>query len=140
MKAMPNTSLNFAAIILLLPTVFMSCQPPSPPEGSSDFAEMELELDCGELIRRVIEGEDFSGRVVKLTGVALGKISQGLVNVGTAETYSSGYFLNFVSVYEVPGTVAEGIEVEYRVFVEKSSAQKLPDGQDAVQIDSAFRP
>lgn len=97
------------------------------------------EVDVGNLINRVIAGEDFSGREIVISGVALNQTSSGdgLVNIGTNETYKSGAFLNFVSVYDTSVTIKEGKYVSVRVMIESSMATKM-GGKSVVLIESAF--
>jgi hypothetical protein len=95
-----------------------------------------LDLNCGELISRVMAGEDFAGRELIISGTALNDTESGLVNVGTHATYRSKSFDNFVSVYEVGEHVKAGSHVWFRVKVEESSAARMPDGAIFVLIDT----
>ena len=103
-------------------------------------AETE-QIDVGTLIDRVIAGEDFSGQELIVSGVALNQTTSGegrVVNVGTRETYKSGSYLNFVSVYDTSVTIKEGAVVRLLVAVEMSRAANL-GGESYVMIDTAFR-
>jgi len=97
------------------------------------------EIEVGALIKRVIAGEDFSGKEIVVTGIALNQTTSGdrLVNIGTNETYKSRAYLNFVSVYDTSVTIKEGKYVSVRVQVETSMATKL-GGKSTVLIESAF--
>lgn len=110
----------------------------TPSESTqSDFVGV-AELHCGDLIRRVLAGEQFENRQLVLTGVALNDVQGGLVNVGTPETFRSGWFENFVSVYEVTDQVKAGSSVRMKVRVERSSAITLSRGKSTVLIETAF--
>jgi len=102
-------------------------------------AETE-QIDVGTLIDRVIAGEDFSGQEMIIRGVALNKTTSGdrLVNIGTRESYQSGVYLNFVSVYDTSVTIREGAVVRIRVVVEMSRAATV-GGTPTVLIETAFR-
>lgn len=97
------------------------------------------EIEVGALIKRVIDGEDFSGKEIIVSGVALNQTTSGdrLVNIGTNETYKSRAYLNFVSVYDTSVTIKEGKYVSVHVQVETSMATKL-GGKSTVLIESAF--
>ena len=72
-----------------------------------------------------------------LAGIALNATEGGLVNLGTRDTYRSGVFENFVSVYDVTRQVRPGSEVRFHVTVESSRAVKLPNGSILVLIETA---
>ena len=97
-------------------------------------------VDVGNLIDRVIAGEDFSDRDIIISGVALNQTTSAdrLVNVGTRATYQSGAYLNFVSVYDTSVTINEGSNVQIRVLVETSMASTI-GGKPTVIIETAFR-
>ena len=97
------------------------------------------EIKVGALIERVIDGEDFSGKEIIVSGVALNQTTSGdrLVNIGTDETFRSGAYLNFLSVYDTSVTIKEGKYVSVRVQVESSMAANL-GGKATVLIESAF--
>lgn len=97
------------------------------------------EVEVGALIKRVIAGEDFSGKEIVLKGVALNQTTTGdrLVNIGTNETYKLRAYLNFVSVYDTSAMIKEGKHVIVRVLIETSMATKL-GGKSTVMIESAF--
>ena len=118
-------SVCLAALILISPSV----------QAESSAAQIEV----GALINRVIAGEDFSGKEIVVSGVALNKTSSAdrLVNIGTNETYKSGAYLNFVSVYDVSVTINEGKYVSVRILIESSMATKMGK-ESVVLIESAF--
>ncbi len=117
----------------------IGCQASKPLSGPSSSNVTEAtSLDCGELISRVAAGEDFSGRSLVISGVALNATLSGLVNMGTHETYRSGVFENFVSVYDVTRQVRAGAVVRFKVRVESSRAVKMPNASTLVSIDTAY--
>jgi hypothetical protein len=93
-----------------------------------------LTLECGELIQRIADGEDFAGQVLTISGIALGDANGGLLNIGTRKTFESHVFENFVSVYEVSRYVTEGTPVTLRVRVERSFAVTM-EGKRFVTIE-----
>lgn len=97
------------------------------------------EIEVGAFIDRVIAGEDFADTEITVTGIALNQTTSQdhLVNIGTKETYQSGAYLNFVSVYDTSVTIEKGSHVTLRVSVETASAHNLGD-QWAVLIETAF--
>lgn len=80
------------------------------------------EIDVGLLIERVISGEDFSGRELVITGVALNQSTpqDDLVTLATPDTYRSNVYDNFVSVYDTSVIIEKGAVVRVRVHVEQS--------------------
>jgi len=114
------------------PKISTAKKRPSKTEGA-------LEMSAGKMISRVIAGTDFSGRTLVVSGYALNRTDGGLVNVGRSQDLSSARVLNFVSVYDVPKTIPAGSKVRFRVHVETSRAIKLPGGETAVLIETAFR-
>jgi hypothetical protein len=108
-------------------------------EKGANKTESALEMSAGTMISRVIAGTDFSGRTLVVSGYALNRTDGGLVNVGRSQDLSSARVLNFVSVYDVPKTIPAGSKVRFRVHVETSRAIKLPGGETAVLIETAFR-
>ncbi len=102
-------------------------------------AETE-QIDVGTLIDRVIAGEDFSGQVIILSGVALNQTTSRdrLVAVGTRATYQSGAYSNLISVYDTSVKIEKGTNVKILVLVEISMAATL-GGKSFVTIETAFR-
>jgi hypothetical protein len=97
------------------------------------------EIQVGALIDRVIAGEDFAGKKLIISGVALitTTTNERLVNLGTRKTHNSGAFENFVSVYDTDVLITQGKDVSVQVLIETSSAAKLGD-RSFVMIESAF--
>ena len=91
----------------------------------------------GDLIERVIDGEDFTGKEIDVRGVVLDQTDSGLVSLGTRATYQSAGYLNFISVYETSMTLRKGSDVTLRIMVEMSRGSKVGD-QSVVMFDSAF--
>lgn len=96
-------------------------------------------MDVGTLIDQVVSGKDFSGKELLITGIALEKTGgeSSLLNIGTASTYKSGVYTNFVSVYDVNAIIAKGSKVKIRALVENSSAAKLGT-ETFVTIETTF--
>ena len=108
--------------------------------ASISLAESAVEeIEVGVLIQRVIAGEDFSGKEIIVSGVALNQTTSRdrVVGIGTSETYNSSGYLNFVSVYDTTVMIKEGKNVSVRVLIETSMATKL-GGKSVVMIESAF--
>ncbi len=97
------------------------------------------QIEVGALIERVIGGEEFSGKEIVVSGIALTQTSSGndLLNIGTNATYKSGAYLNFISVYDTSVAIKEGKYVSVRIQIETSMATKL-GGKSVVLIESAF--
>lgn len=106
---------------------------------SAESADPE-EIDVGDFINRVVQGEDFSGQQVLLTGVALGDVSSGdrLLNIGTLSTYSSGAYENYVSVYDTTPNIRKGSRVVMLIEVESSSGYEL-GGKGIVLIEAVYQ-
>lgn len=106
---------------------------------SAESADPE-EIDVGDFINRVVQGEDFSGQQVLLTGVALGDVSSGdrLLNIGTLSTYSSGAYENYVSVYDTTQNIRKGSRVVMLIEVESSSGYEL-GGKGIVLIEAVYQ-
>lgn len=98
------------------------------------------EISVGVLIERVIAGENFSGREIIVSGVALNKTTSGdrLVNIGTMETFRSSAYENFISVYDVGVVIRKGATVRIRIYVDESSAAIL-GGKNFVVIETTYR-
>ncbi len=101
-------------------------------------ADPAPEIEIGEFIYRVIDGEDFAGRDIVLSGVVLSMSESGLLNLGTSETYLSGSYTNFASVYETDVAIPKGRSVKILINVEESSSMKL-GAEDFVTISAKFR-
>ena len=97
------------------------------------------QIEVGALIKRVIGGEEFSGKEIVVSGIALTQTSSGndLLNIGTNATYKSGAYLNFISVYDTSVAIKEGKYVSVRIQIESSMATKM-GGKSVVLIESAF--
>ena len=97
------------------------------------------QIEVGALIKRVIGGEEFSGKEIVVSGIALTQTSSGndLLNIGTSATYKSGAYLNFISVYDTSAVIKEGKYVSVRIQIETSMATKM-GGKSVVLIESAF--
>ncbi|WP_319408816.1 hypothetical protein [uncultured Desulfosarcina sp.] len=97
-------------------------------------------IDVGTLIKRVIEGENFVGQELILSGVVLvgSSSGSGLINLGTQETYRSSTYVNFVSIYESTIALHDGTLALIRVEVEESSCNKIGD-TNYVIIETVFR-
>ena len=83
------------------------------------------EIYVGDLIDRVISGEDFAGRELVLTGISLDETSRDgdrLVKLGTFETYQSGAYSDFVSIYDASESIKEDFVMRVRVVIETSYA------------------
>lgn len=106
---------------------------------SAESADPE-KIDVGDFINRVVQGEDFSGQQVLLTGVALGDVSSGdrLLNIGTLSTYSSGAYENYVSVYDTTPNIRKGSRVVMLIEVESSSGYEL-GGKGIVLIEAVYQ-
>jgi hypothetical protein len=108
--------------------------------ASMSLADSAIEeIDVGDLIERVIAGEDFSGKEIIVSGVALNQTTSGarLVNVGTSDTYNSSSYTNYVSVYDTTVMIKKGKNVSLRILVDTSMATKI-GGKSFVVIESAF--
>lgn len=122
---MHNRKNSYAALIAGLLLFHMSA------------AQDSLTVDA--LIDRVISGEDFTDRTLIVSGVALNAstATNSLLNLGSRETFESGRFLNFISVYDTSANIAEGQFVRIRVLVETSQATKV-GGESVVAIETVF--
>lgn len=135
---------GWSACFLALALGGTGCQPTSEREARDAAAEEQQgstggrAVVCEDLINLVLGGEDFAGQTLTVSGVALNDTEGGLVNVGTQETYRSGVYENFISVYDVPMQVKAGTSVRVRVIVESSSATEFPNGKTFVVLESAF--
>jgi len=106
---------------------------------SSGAESAPRQYDVGALIDRVIAGEDFVGHEVTITGIALSSATSGdgLVNIGTVETYESDSYLSFVSVYGSNFSVEKGRRVTLNVKVERAFASEL-NGRWIVGIETVL--
>ncbi len=99
------------------------------------------EIYVGDLIDRVISGEDFAGRELVLTGISLDETSRDgdrLVKLGTFETYESGAYSDFVSIYDASESIKEDFVMRVRVVIETSYALREDEKWSAV-IEATFR-
>jgi len=134
MIAMRSAKKNVLPCLTVLAFGFVGCQTArSPARPTNSRIEVASDpgvnkavavstMQCGEFIRRVAAGEDFSGQEMNITGVALNDTESGLVNVGARDAYKSKFPNNFISVYEVPRHVQAGAFVRFKVRVETSRA------------------
>lgn len=106
----------------------------SPPEAVSEPEDV-VEITAGDLISKVIAGENFEGQQLSISGVAFSDMQDGLVNMGTRADYNAESFDNFISVYEVDAAIQEGQDVELTAIVESSSASDI-GGQTFVLIEA----
>lgn len=86
-------------------------------------------------MQAVIDGADYSGQELLLTGIALGTTEDGLVNVG--DRIQPAYE-NFISVFDVPVRIVEGSRVTLRVLVEDCRVAVIR-GKPFVLINTQFR-
>jgi len=103
-------------------------------------AEAE-EIYVGDLIERVISGEDFAGRELVLTGISLNETTRDgdrLVKLGTAETYQSGAYSDFVSIYDASESIGEAFVMRVRVVIDTSYALRADEKRSAV-IEATFQ-
>ena len=120
---------NFFHIVSCL--LLLSVQANAEPE----------EIYVGDLIDRVISGEDFAGRELVLTGISLDETSRDgdrLVELGTFETYQSGAHSDFVSIYDASESIKEDFVMRVRVVIETSYALREDEKWSAV-IEATFR-
>ncbi len=120
---------NFFHIVSCL--LLLSVQANAEPE----------EIYVGDLIDRVISGEDFAGRELVLTGISLDETSRDgdrLVKLGTFETYQSGAYSDFVSIYDASESIKEDFVMRVRVVIETSYALREDEKWSAV-IEATFR-
>jgi len=99
------------------------------------------EIYVGDLIERVISGEDFAGRELVLTGITLNETSRDgdrLVKLGTAETYQSGAYSDFVSIYDASESIEEAFVMRVRVVIDTSYALRADEKWSAV-IEATFQ-
>ncbi len=99
------------------------------------------EIYVGDLIERVISGEDFAGRELVLTGISLDETSRDgdrLVKLGTFETYESGAYSDFVSIYDASESIEEDYVVTVRVVIVASYVLREDEKWSAV-IEATFR-
>ncbi len=99
------------------------------------------EIYVGDLIERVISGEDFAGRELVLTGISLNETTRDgdrLVKLGTAETYQSGAYSDFVSIYDASESIEEAFVMRVRVVIDTSYALRADEKWSAV-IEATFQ-
>ena len=99
------------------------------------------EIYVGDLIERVISGEDFAGRELVLTGISLNETTRDgdrLVKLGTAETYQSGAYSDFVSIYDASESIEEALVIRVRVVIDTSYALRADEKWSAV-IEATFQ-
>jgi hypothetical protein len=99
------------------------------------------EIYIGDLIDRVISGEDFAGRELVLTGITLNETSRDgdrLLKLGTAETYQSGAYSEFVSIYGASESIEEAFVMRVRVVIDTSYALREDEKWSAV-IEATFQ-
>ncbi|BBO74352.1 hypothetical protein DSCW_17690 [Desulfosarcina widdelii] len=103
------------------------------------FAE-QIEIEIGEMIDRVIAGEDFSGKDIILTGIVLagGGTDSGLINLGTKKIYNSGSYDNFASIYETEMLLREGSKAKILVHIESSELHRI-NSKDFVIIETLYK-
>lgn len=82
-------------------------------------------ISADRLINTVLKGHDYSGMTIFLTGYALSKTQQGLVNVGSLKTYKSSNYLNYISVWKVPLKIQEGEKIKFKVLIKNCKAYDL---------------
>ena len=99
------------------------------------------EIYVGDLIDRVISGEDFAGRELVIFGITLDEPSRDgdrLLKLGTFETYESGAYSDFVSIYDASESIEEDYVVTVRVVIVTSYVLREDEKWSAV-IEATFR-
>jgi hypothetical protein len=107
--------------------------------ASSGANGQDADFTADTFIRSVIAGQDFEGQDIILSGYVLDGNSSGsgLINLGTLETYQSSSYENFISIYESPISLPEGMPAVFRVKIRSSSAMSI-GGTSLVIIETVF--
>lgn len=88
-------------------------------------------------IKTVFNGADYTGKVIKLNGYVLSSDSEGLVNIGTKETYLSQHYFNSISVWDVSRAVKKGSYVSFTIQFEDCRYVEL-NNKKMIQANAIF--
>lgn len=130
---MRSITMLFAILLFVIP---MGCQSTETRNDGSTDSQVAQAIEADQLIQSVANGTDYVGKQIRISGVALNNTESGLVNIGSADTYRSGVYTNYISVYEVDRLVTKGSRIRFRVLIEDQRAVKLQNGSTMVLIDS----
>lgn len=114
----------FACILLILTSATSNADPE--------------EIYAGDLIGRVIDGEDFEGREILLSGITFTETTrEGLAKIGAVEAFKSDDESSVVFIYESNAIFEKNTVVRLNVIIDTAYPYSL-EGKKAAFIEATY--